>query len=73
MQLITSSKQLQTYAFHIYPDFLHFLKNWSNYKRFRFIPLVKPNQTPQLVGGWGLGALHHDVIECVLQEAKWIG
>jgi hypothetical protein len=46
--------------------FHNFLKSWSKYKRFRFIPLVNLNQTPQLVIGWGLGALHHDVVECVL-------
>jgi hypothetical protein len=51
--LITSSKQLKTYAFHIYLDFSHFLKSWSKYRRFKSVPFIRPNQTPPTC--WKLG------------------
>jgi hypothetical protein len=51
--LIKISKQLKTYAFHIYPNLSHFFQNWSKYKRFKLTPLVGPNQTPPTC--WRLG------------------
>jgi len=62
--LITSSKQLETYAFHTYLDFSHFFKSWSKYKRFRFVPFIKSNQIPPTCWRLGFGPLNHDVVEC---------
>ncbi len=43
-----------------YPDLSYFLESWAKYKRFKFVFLVGPNNTPQHVGGWDQGDLDHD-------------
>jgi hypothetical protein len=44
--LITSSQQLETYAFQTYPDLSYFLESWAKHKRFKCVPLIRPNNTP---------------------------
>jgi hypothetical protein len=51
--LITSSQQLETYAFQTYPNLSYFLESWAKYKRFKFVPFVRPNNTPPMC--WRLG------------------
>jgi hypothetical protein len=34
--LITSSQQVETYAFQTYPDLSYFLESWAKYKRLKF-------------------------------------
>jgi hypothetical protein len=51
--LITSSQQLKIYAFQTYPNLTYFLESWAKYKKFKFVPLVTPNNTPPTC--WRLG------------------
>jgi hypothetical protein len=44
--LITSSQQLETYAFQTYPDLSYFFESWEKYKRFKCVPLIGLNNTP---------------------------
>jgi hypothetical protein len=50
--LITSSQQLEKYAFQTYPDLSYFLKNWAKYKNFKLVLLIGHITHPQRVGGW---------------------
>ncbi len=50
--LITSSQQLETYAFHIYHDLSYFLKSWKKYKQFKHISYKAITHTPKM---WRLG------------------
>jgi hypothetical protein len=38
--LITSSQQLETYAFQTCLDLSYFFESWAKYKRFKFVPLI---------------------------------
>jgi hypothetical protein len=37
----------------------YFLKSWAKYKKFKFIPLVRPNNIPWRARGWDQGDLDH--------------
>ncbi len=56
-----------TLIFHI------FFRAGQNIKDLGLYILQGQTKHHQLVGGWGMGARNHDVVECALQEAKWIG
>jgi hypothetical protein len=51
--LIISSQQLEIYAFQTYPSLSYFLKSWTKFKKFKFVPLVGPDNTPPT--RWKLG------------------
>jgi hypothetical protein len=53
--LKASSQQLKIYAFQTYPNLSYFLESWAKYKKFKFAPLVKPNNTPPTCWTLGLG------------------
>ncbi len=54
---------LESHALEQYVDLTHFLQSSNSYKRFKYIPLIGLDQTPQLVGGQDQEARdqHHDV------------
>ncbi len=52
--------------------FHNFLKVGKNIKNSSIYLLYRHNTHPQHARGWGQGNLDHDVVECALEEAKWI-
>ncbi len=52
--LITSSQQLESYAFETYCDLSYFFNSWAKYNMFKFVPLVGLNWTPPMC--WRLGS-----------------
>jgi hypothetical protein len=50
---ISSNPFLENHAFEHYADLTHFLQFWDSYMRFKYIPFVRPNQTPRTC--WRLG------------------
>ncbi len=67
--LITSSQQIETCILDI--PLSYFLESWAKYKKFKFVLLVVPNNTPPTCWKLGQEDLDHDD-QCILQEAKWI-
>jgi len=55
--LITSSQQLKIYAFQTYLDLSYFLESWEKCKKFKFVHLVGPNNTPPTCWKLGIGGL----------------
>ncbi len=53
--LITFSQQLKSYAFGTYSNLSYFLYDWAKYIKFKFVPLIKLNNTPPMCWrlGWG--------------------
>jgi hypothetical protein len=44
--------------------FLKFLVSWDKFKKFKYVPLVEVEYTPQLVRDWGQKDLKHNDVEC---------
>jgi hypothetical protein len=40
------SQQLEIYAFQTYPNLSYFFESWAKYKEFKFVPLVRLDNTP---------------------------
>jgi hypothetical protein len=52
-ELVISCEEVESYVIEHYPYLTYFLKSWSSYRKYRFVPPIEPKWTPPSV--WRLG------------------